>query len=91
MNCHLALLGNGVQADNLSARARSTSCLEQPQRAPQVTISEPKGKTEAKIFLGTYFFFPSQNTMSNVWGKGNMYGAREVWVVGHTLIFFKKR
>lgn len=31
--------------------------LEQPQRAPQVTISEPKGKTEANIFLGTYFFF----------------------------------
>lgn len=28
--------------------------------------------------------------MSNVWGKGNMYGAREVWVVGHTLIFLKK-
>lgn len=49
-----------------------------------------KGKNRSKHFSWNIFFFPSQNTMSNVWGKGNMYGAREVWVVGHTLIFLKK-
>ena len=39
-----------------------------------------KGKQQREtFFLEHNFFSPSQNTMSNVWGKGNMYGARGMW------------
>lgn len=70
-----------VQADDLSSLARSTSCWEQPPRAPQVTISEPKGKSRGKHFSWNIIFFPLLKILwvMNVWGKGNMYGAREMW------------
>lgn len=67
MNCHLALLGNGAQADNLSALTRSTFCLEQLQRAPTTGYYfRTKGEKQREtFFLERNFFFPSQNTVSN--------------------------
>lgn len=67
-----------------TALARSTSCLKQCQWAPQVTISEPKGKSGGKHSWNIIFFF---SLLKISWV---MYGTREIWETGHTLNIFLK-
>ena len=64
----------GIVGKWLSTLARSTSCLEQCQWAPQVTISEPKGKCGGKHSWNIFFLLLKISWV--------MYRLMKIWETG---------